>query len=442
MFHSIGGVHLEGRKESTQRKPVALLEAAPERVAIPLRMHAGEPCVPTVKAGDKVLVGQPIAQPKEAGAPIHASVSGRVEAIRPWPHPWGGQENAIIICNNGQNRTWTEELEPADFCYLSGEEIIRRIEHTGVTGLGGAGYPTFRKLRQALGKVDTVIVNAAESEPYLTADHRMMLERGEPILTGVQILMKAVNAPNGVVVAEGNKLNAVEALERRLRRHQRPIQIRTAPSRYPLGSEKQLVKWITGREVPPGGVAIDAKCVVFNVGTVFAVYQAVAKGKALTHRVVTVTGAAVTRPRNLMVPIGTPMHNLIEAAGGFKDEPELILMGGPMMGIVQKDLDAPVIKPMGSLVCMAGWERQRPRQKLPCIRCGRCVSVCPMHLMPLMAARAVEREDRRELERLHVRDCLECGCCSYTCPSGIPLADQMRQAKALLERPQGEEAAQ
>ena len=444
MFHSFfGGVHLDGRKTSTQRKPVAALEVEPERVVIPMRMHAGEPCVPTVRAGDRVEVGQPIAQPQGLGAVIHASVSGRVEAVGLWPHPWGGEEQAVVICNNGQNRLWSDTPEGADYCFISGQEIIERVGRMGITGLGGASYPTREKLLQAAGRVDTVIVNAAESEPYITADHRLLLEKGEAILTGVQILMKAVDARRGIVAVEGNKLNAVEALERRLRRRRRPVQVYAAPSRYPLGSEKQVVKSMTGREIPPGGTAADAGCVVFNVGTAYAVYQAVARGRALTHRAVTVTGAAVSRPRNLWVPIGTPLRCLVEAAGGFRDEPELVIMGGPMMGIVQSDLEAPVIKPTNSLVCMAGWERRRPRPEEVCLRCGRCVAMCPMHLMPLEVNRALTRGDTAALMRLPLQDCIECGCCTYTCPSGIPLVDRMRQAKGLVQaQAAGEEAVQ
>jgi len=430
MLHFIfGGIHLNGRKEGTKRKPLAMPTAEPERVVISLTMHRGEPCRPLVAEGDSVCVGQPIAS-NEQGVLVHASVSGRVREICTHPHPWGEPAQAVVICSDGKQKRWSEcAQECPDYEVLSPEEIIRRIRLAGVVGMGGGGYPTADKLEHARGRVDTLIVNAAESEPYVTADHRLLLERSEGVLVGLRLLMKATEANEAVIAVEGNKLNAAEVLERTAKRLHLTGRVCAVPSRYPLGAEKQVVKSVTGREVPPGGSAVDTGCVVFNAATAFAVYEAVVKGLPLTHRVVTVTGAAVARPRNLWVPIGTEMSELVKAAGGFQEKPTLMLMGGPMMGLEQTDLSAPVIKSTNSLVCLLDWEWDRQTEESVCIRCGRCVSVCPMHLMPLLVDKELKLGgDVRELRRLHTQDCMSCGCCDYVCPAHIPLAARMRQA--------------
>lgn len=431
MFHAIfGGIHLEGRKESTRRKPLALPEAAPEQIVLPVSMHAGAPCVPIVSVGDAVRLGQPVAK-SEQGMVIHSGVSGTVEAIEPRPHPDGGECLSVVIRNDGKDTPWREEDDEAQTGDegLSAEEITRRITEAGITGMGGAGYPTGAKIDDVRGKVDTVIVNAAESEPYVTADHRLLLERGEAVLIGAQILKIAVGARRAVIAVEGNKLNAVEALERKRARRSYEVDICAVPSRYPLGAEKQIVKSVTGRETPPGGAVKDVGCVVFNAATAYAVHQALIKGRPLTHRVVTVTGGAVARPRNLWVPIGTPLRELVKAAGGFRELPKLMLTGGPMMGAVLENLDAPVIKSTNSLVCLTQWEYEPPAQDTVCIRCGRCVSVCSMHLMPLLVQRELGLGgDVEELRRLHTEDCMGCGCCTYICPSHIPLKQRMAEA--------------
>lgn len=436
MLHFIfGGIHLEGRKEGTRRKPLALMEVEPEQVILPMSMHAGEPCIPLVGVGDKVALGQPIGQNGQ-GMLIHASVSGQVQDIRLHPHPRGEPVQSVILGNDGGQTVWSGcEAEISDCQSLSREEIIRRIRLAGIVGMGGGGYPTVDKLEQAKDRVDTLIVNAAESEPYVTADHRLLLERSEGVLVGLELLKRAVGAEDAVVAVEGNKLNAAEVLERTAKRLKLTGRVCTVPSRYPLGAEKQVVKSVTGREVPPEQGAVDVGCVVFNAATAFAVYEAVVKGRPLTHRVVTVTGGAVSRPRNLWVPIGTQMSELVKAAGGFREKPELVLVGGPMMGMVQTDLSAPVIKSTNSLVCMLDREQDKPKEETVCIRCGRCVSVCPMHLMPLLVDKELKLGgDVRELRRLHIRDCMGCGCCTYVCPSNIPLVERMEQAGQIVRQ--------
>ncbi len=436
MLHFMfGGIHLEGRKEGTKRKPLAQLEVEPEQVVLPMSMHVGEPCTPLVSVGDRVALGQPIAQ-NEQGVLIHASVSGQVQDIRPCLHPRGEEVQAVVLRNDGQHTVWSGCEEPAgDHRSLDRDEIIRRIRLAGITGMGGGGYPTADKLEQTRDRVNTLIVNAAESEPYITADHRLLLERSDGVLVGLDLLKKAVGAAEGVVAVEGNKLNAAEVLERTAKRLELTGRVCTVPSRYPLGAEKQVVKSVTGREVPPGLGTVDVGCVVFNAATAFAVYEAVVKGMPLTHRAVTVTGSALARPRNLWVPIGTQMSELVKAAGGFREKPELVLVGGPMMGIAQTDLSAPVIKSTNSLVCMLDREWDKPGEETVCIRCGRCVSVCPMHLMPLLVDKELKLGgDVRELRRLQTQDCMGCGCCTYVCPSHIPLVERMAQAERIVKQ--------
>ena len=435
MLHLIfGGIHLDGRKDATRRKPLSVDEVEPEQVILPLSMHAGEECAPTVCVGDRVARGQPIARNGQ-GVLLHASVSGTVVAIEPRPYPLGGERTAVVIRNDKQNVLWPEcGGEREAWSELTGEEIVELVRRAGIIGMGGGAYPTADKLEAARGRVDTVIVNAAESEPYVTADHRLLLERSEGVLVGLALLRKAVGAEAGVVAVEGNKLNAAEVLERTAKRRRLAGRVCTVPSRYPLGAEKQVVKAVTGREIPSGKGTADVGCVVFNAGTAYAVYEAVVKGLPLTHRAVTVTGAAVARPRNLWVPIGTPLEELLRAAGGLKEEPALVLVGGPMMGTVQTSLTAPVTKSTNSVVCMLDGEVGEQAEESVCIRCGRCVSVCPMHLMPLLVDKELKLGgDVRELRRLNTQDCMGCGCCSYICPSHIPLVERMEQARLLVE---------
>lgn len=429
-----GGIHPAARKENTRRKPLMLLEAAPERVFLPLDMSSGAPAVPTVQVGQHVSVGQLIARADgDESAHIHASVSGRVEDIRPCPFPWGGEVPAVIIANDGRSTPCTDVMEPLELDSISQEDIMARIQLAGVTDMGRDASPAHWKILWARGRADTLIVNAAESDPYITADHRLLLEHGSQILLGTRALARALGVEHSVIAVEGDKLNAVESLERRMGRKTDRVEVRTMPSRYPLGGEKQIVQAVTGREVPPGGSALDVRCTVFNVAAAFAVGEAIAKGHPLTHRAVTISGGAVVRPRNLWVPIGTPLSDLIPAAGGFREQPELMLLGGPMSGIALRNLNAPVIKNTNSLLCLAGWERPIPQAPTTCVRCGQCVSSCPMHLAPIFVHRALRANDLKQLRRLHPMDCMECGCCSYICPSHIHLVSDMRAACKLLE---------
>lgn len=429
-----GGVNPAPHKESTRRKPIARMERQPSQVVIPLVMSTGAAATPAVKPGDRVAIGQPIALGQGLSASAHASVSGRVAAIEERPHPWGGVCEAILLENDGRNTPWSGRPEPLDPTQVTRELLLARVREAGITGMGGGAYSTAEKLRQAAGQVDTLIVNAAECEPYITADHRLLLERSDKILQGAQTLARALGAQRAVLVTEGDKLNAAEAVERRLRKRSGKVELCTIGTRYPLGAEKQVVQTVTGREVPPGGTPLEVKCVVLNVATVFAIQESLFRGKALTHRTVTVTGGAVARPRNLWVPIGTPLRCLLEEAGGLREKADLILTGGPMMGTPQPDLEVPVIKSTNGLLCLTGQERRPADQESVCIRCGKCVAACPMHLAPVFISQAVRQNELRKLPKLHPEDCMECGCCSYICPARIPLVELVRQAGQLLEK--------
>ena len=317
MTHSFfGGVYPATRKGSTRRKPLAPLSSPPEEVVLPLVMCADGPSVPLVKAGDRVRLGQPVARRGgDGGAALHASVSGRVVAVEDRPHPWGGSSPAVVIRSDGRDEPWEEGPQPLTMTEVSLTLLTQRVEEAGVVGMGGGCSPTWEKLDRAAGRVDTLIINAAECQPYVTADHRLLLERGKYILRGAELLSRCLGANRTVLVTEGDKLNAVESVERRRLVRGGTVRLCTVRTRYPLGAEKQIVQTVTGREVPPGGSPLDVKCAVFNVATVYAIQDAVFRGRALTHRAVTVTGGAVSRPRNLWVPIGTPLRAL---AGGLR----------------------------------------------------------------------------------------------------------------------------
>ncbi len=429
----LGGVHPAAHKENTRRKPIVPLDPAPKQVMIPLTMCTDGGADPVVKPGDKVTVGQVIAVPREEGVFVHASVSGRVTEIGPRPHPWGGQWDAIVIENDFQDTPCPDLPAPVDWERMNREEVIQRIREAGITSMGGGAAATHRRIRQAVGRVDTLIVNAAQSEPYITADYRLLLEKGDQVLQGVQMLAKLLRANRAVLAVSGEKLNAVEFLERRLRRRKRAVELITVQNRYPLGMEKQIIRAVTGKEIPPGQEELDVGCAVFNVATVYMMRLALLKGVPLTHRIVTVSGGAVTRPRNLWVPIGTPLRCLLEAAGGVREQPAVILTGGPMNGVVQQTLDAPVVKNTKGLICLTEAEHAPAVQpETVCVRCGHCVSACPMNLNPAFVYRAIRMGEGHRLPGLHLEDCLDCGCCTYSCPSHIPLQSLVRQARTIL----------
>ena len=406
------------------------MEQAPAQVVIPLEMSKEGQAVALVHPGDKVCVGQVIAAIPE-GSYVHASVSGRVAAVEPRPHPWGGLRPAIVIENDFEDTRTRDNLPPLAPNMVSMEVLVERTRKAGIVGMGGGAQATWLKLRRAAGRADTLIINAAECEPYVTADYRLMMERSDRILQGIQTVARCLGVKRAVIVTAGDKVKAVEIIERRLRRRA-GVELRVVRMRYPLGAERQIVQTVTGRETPADRDVLHSKCVVLNVATVFAIQEALS-GAPLTHRVVTITGGAVARPRNLLVPVGTPIRELIREGGEGRQPADLILTGGPMMGVEQSELSVPVLKDTSAVLCMTQRERRQEHEAGICIRCGKCVASCPMHLAPSLVTRALRKKEYQKLPAFHVGDCMGCGSCSFVCPAHIPLKVRMQTAREIVE---------
>ena len=426
-----GGVHPNDRKELARHKEVAPLSAAPKQVVIAMAMHVGAPCKPIVAVGDQVKVGQKIGEIAGLGAPIHASVSGVVKAVEPRPYVGGGKVMSVVIENDFQD-TWGSVLTPhPDYSKLSCEEIVEIVKEAGITGMGGAGFPTHVKISSSVGKVDTLILNGAECEPYITADHRLMLEQGERVIGGVRILMQAFGLKNAVIGVEANKEDAIEHLKA-LVGGKNDVQVESLRTRYPQGAEKQLIQRVTGREVPPGGLPAHVGCAVFNINTTICIYKAITTGMPVVNKVVTVSGSGIVDPKNIECPIGTPVSNLLDACGGLKDGTYKLIAGGPMMGIAQYNLDVTCIKGTNAVLCLTKKEAAPVVEEEVCLRCGRCVNVCPMHLTPVYMHLYAEKGMWKEAEALNVMDCIECGSCNYICPARLHLVQSFRVTKGEL----------
>ena len=423
-----GGVHPNDMKAATNEKAIEKL-AAPAEVVIPMSMHIGAPCKPIVAVGDKVTIGQKIGEPGGfVSAPIHASVSGTVKAVEPRPFSMGGTMMSVVIENDFQN-TVCPDIHPVDDPdSLTPEQLVEIVKNAGIVGQGGATFPTHVKISSGLGKVDYVIINAAECEPYITGDHRTCLERPEQVIKGATLLAKCFGVDKVYIGIEANKQNAADVLNKTIAELKAPVVVEVLHTRYPQGAEKQLCQAISGRQVPSGKLPADAGCCIFNLNTTCAIYKAVYTGMPVVSKVVTVSGSGVIDPKNLECPIGTPITALFDACGGLKDETYKLIMGGPMMGLAQYNLDVTVGKGTGAMLAFAGDEEQY-EENPQCIRCGKCVEACPMHLMPLFLHRAVNRGDLERLDELHVMDCIECGACAYTCPARLPLTHAFRMGK-------------
>ncbi len=423
-----GGVKPHGEKARSATAEITPL-AAPAEVAIPLSQHIGAPAKPCVAPGDEVLLGQTVG---EAGgfvsSPVHASVSGKVKAVEPRVGQLGVPVPCVVIENDGQDRAVEVEGLGDDWAAADPKEIKDRVAGAGLVGMGGAAFPTHVKLSPPPAKpIDTVILNGAECEPYLTADHRIMLERPADVLAGLAIVRHVLGAKRVVVGVEENKPDAIGKLREAAAGSD--VEIAVLAKKYPQGAEKQLIDAIAGREVPSGGLPMDVGCVVQNVGTAAAIADAVIRGRPLFERVVTVTGAPVARPANLLIRVGTPVAAAIEACGGDLAGTAKLVLGGPMMGLAQHGATAPVTKGTSGILLLAAADVD-DRQPAPCIRCGRCVAACPIHLVPTEIGNLAALGLLEAAEKADALDCIECGSCAFGCPSRIPLVQQIRLGKS------------
>jgi electron transport complex protein RnfC len=425
----VGGVHPHHCKSQTEKLPIEILYP-PEKVKIPISMHIGAPAKTLVKRNDHVRIGQTIA---EAGgfvsSPVHASISGKVTSIGPCPHPMGRNVPAIEITNDNKDDFFELESLSQDWREAAPGEIINKISSCGIVGMGGASFPTHVKLSPPSDKkIDTLIINGAECEPFLTADHRLLLEKTDEILTGMSILKKTLNAKNAIIGIEDNKPDAIEIVKKKLSDNiYRNLVLVKLKTKYPQGGEKQLINAITNREVPSGGLPMDVGCVVQNVGTAYAVWDAICNGIPLYQRVVTVTGPLVKKCANLLIRIGTPLRHVLDFCDADITQTKKLIMGGPMMGITQVSLDAPVIKSTSGLIAFD--EIHPAIQSHNCISCGNCVKACPMHLVPSFIAKYVNKGFYETAEEWNILDCMECGSCAYVCPSMINLVHFMKLGK-------------
>jgi electron transport complex protein RnfC len=424
-----GGIHPADNKMSAES---AIETVAPEGVVrIFLSQHIGAPAAPVVAKGDKVKVGQLIAKATGfVSANIHSSVSGTVTGIDLVADHLGIKKEAITV--KVENDEWQENIDRSDKIEreikFSSTEILKKIAESGVVGLGGAAFPSHVKLSVPPGKTaEYLIINAAECEPYLTSDYRVMMEHTEELMIGIQILKKATGVSVAFVGVEINKPKAIEKLNT-LTSEYEGIKIVPLKKKYPQGGEKQLIKAVTNREVPSGGLPVDVGVIVHNVGTTFSVYEAVQKNKPLIDNIVTVTGKNISVQKNLLVRVGTPISRLVAIAGGIPENTGKVILGGPMMGKAASNLEAPTQKSVSAVLLMSEQESRRGKSSA-CIRCSRCVSVCPMNLEPYLLKRLSESKMFEASEKNSVHDCIECGCCAYTCPANIPLLDYIRLNK-------------
>jgi electron transport complex protein RnfC len=428
-----GGVHPEPEKGLTAHLPIQKAPL-PRRVILPLLMHTGAPGEPLIKAGEMVKTGQKIAEAQSTfSAPIHASITGRVAAIEKYPHPLGNEIPAVILEGSGDEE-WDHEITPhPDWEILSGQTLRNLIREAGVVGLGGAAFPTHIKLTPPSGKrAEILLINGVECEPYLTSDHRLMVERPQKVLDGIRIFQKILGFRKTFLAIEDNKPDAI----RRMKEITDPIpdiDLAVVATRYPQGSEKQLIEAITKREVPIGGLPIDVGVVVQNVATAAATAEAVIGGIPLISRIVTVTGRNINHPGNFEVRIGTPFSDLITLAGGYRGRVRKIIMGGPMMGVAVYTDRVPVIKGTSGILVPHDKEI-RYYQPQPCIRCGKCLQACPMRLSP---GRFIDFTEDQEFDKAlekNILNCMECGACTYICPARRPMVQWIKLAKAQIRQ--------
>ena len=441
-----GGTHLREHKETAALATERLPE--PASVSIPLSQHIGAHARAVVRPGDTVRLGQVIGTVEQGlGCPVHASVSGTVRAIVTRRNAVGTPIQNVVIDNDGQ-RLWDESIRAREtgLSEATTEEIVEMVRQAGISGLGGATFPTYAKIRSAVGKADRVIVNCAECEPYLTANHRLLLERGEIVISGLEVVMHALGVKTGILAVEDNKPDAIAHLRERLRKREpleRGLDLRVAvmKTKYPQGDERQLVYALTGREIPAGALPADVGCMIVNAETAAAVSRAFWRGLPLVSRIVTVAGDCVRQPKNVRAPLGASVQDLIAFCGGLTQTPKKMITGGPMMGYALWDPETPVVKSTsGILLFSAAYDRINTLHS-PCIHCGRCVAHCPMHLMPNYLAQYAMAGDYDRAREMDAMSCVECGTCSYNCPAGVEIVQYIRVAKGAIRAGAAAQAA-
>jgi electron transport complex protein RnfC len=430
----IHGVHPPEQKELTASLPIRRMPF-PDQVALPLRQHAGKPAIPLVARGDRVERGDRIAAADGfISVPMHASAAGIVTGIDWVPHPDGSMVEAVHIAVARHSVQLPRPRLVPEWDTLTTDEVVQAVQDAGVVGLGGAAFPAHVKLKPpADANVDILLLNGAECEPYLTSDHRTMVEYPERVHFGIRIMMRALGVHRAVIGVESNKPDAVAAL-RAAAPTDLDITVQALRVKYPQGAEKMLIHAVTGREVPSGKLPGSVGAVVQNVGTVAAIAEVFETGMPLVERIVTVTGHGIARPANLIVPVGTRLRDLIEYCGGLTGDAARIVFGGPMMGLVQADLDTPLTKGTTGVVVLTAAETATA-DVLPCIRCGRCIDACPVFLVPQELGALAQLGRYDEMQQHNLSDCMLCGSCSYVCPSHIPLSQMFALSKAALRRP-------
>ncbi len=425
------GIHPKYFKELSSKEPIKKCPF-PKRVVIPLSQHTGAPCKPLVEKKDKVERGQKIGKADGfISAPVHSPVTGTVKSIDKQPFPRFKSLDAIVIERDekSEGKEWKKGI--LDLEKISPDEIRKKVREAGIVGLGGAAFPASVKISPPKEKpIDTIILNGCECEPYLTADHRIMLEYPDDCILGLKIIMKTVGAKKGIVGIEVNKMDAYNLFCAKTKDEEN-IDVELVQVKYPEGAEKMLIKALLSREVPAGGLPMDVGVVVHNVGTAVSITEAIRDDKPLIERVVTVTGKGINNPGNFLVLIGTPFSDVIEAAGGMKDNAAKIIMGGPLMGITQSTLDVPVVKGTSGILVLTEDETDI-EEEVNCIRCARCVDHCPMYLIPTEFVKLVKGEAWERLNSYHLMDCIECGCCAFVCPSKIPIVQYVNVGKLAL----------
>ncbi len=427
-----GGVHPRTHKELSENLPIEIMPP-PKQVIIPFSQHAGKPSQPLVKKGMEVKTGELIA--KQNGfisSNIHSSVTGKILKIGEAVNFNGFLKESIFI-ESYENEEFVK-LHPLDSEKVTPQEIIQRVKDAGIVGLGGAAFPTYVKLSPPPDKkIDYIILNGCECEPYLTRDYRLMIERTDDIISGLRLIMKAVNVKKGIIGIEDNKTEAIKKLEKAVSNpfdesNFPEISVIALKTKYPQGAEKMLIKAATGREIPPGKLPFDAGCIIQNIGTAVAIHDAVIKGEPQITAVLTVSGKGINHPKNLIVRIGTPLIDVLNFCGGIREDAVKIIVGGPMMGYAQYDLSAPITKATSGILVLTREEAYN-FEETNCLRCGKCVEVCPLNLIPTRLVRLTQFKKYEETKKLGITVCMECGTCTYNCPANIPLVQWIRLGK-------------